>query len=165
RASGDVHVDMHHTVEDIAITLGLAVKKALGDGKGINRYGFDMPDDERDGSVTEKKITGAGDNQGPHKFVLPMDGSRAIISLDMGGRNMLVWDVEMKEPSIGGIPADMFRHFFRSFSDNAGCTLHIEAKGEDDHHIIEAVFKGFARALKEAVRVTGDRVQSTKSLS
>ncbi len=137
RASGDVHVDMHHTVEDIAITLGLAVKKALGDGKGINRYGF----------------------------VLPMDGSRAIISIDMGGRNMLVWDVGMKETSIGGIPADMFRHFFRSFSDNAGCTLHIEAKGEDDHHIIEAVFKGFARALKEAVRVTGDRVQSTKSLS
>jgi len=136
RASGDVNVDMHHTVEDTAITLGLAVKKLLEKNKGLNRYGY----------------------------VMPMDESRALISIDLGGRNMLVWNVEMKEPSVGGIPADMFKHFFRSFSDKAGCTLHIEAKGENDHHIIEAVFKGFARALKQAAEVKGDKVQSTKNL-
>ena len=136
RASGDVNVDVHHTVEDTAITLGLAVKKLLEKNKGLNRYGY----------------------------VMPMDESRALVSIDLGGRNMLVWNVEMKETSVGGIPADMFKHFFRSFSDKAGCTLHIEAKGENDHHIIEAVFKGFARALKQAAEVKGDKVQSTKNL-
>ena len=135
-ASGDVHVDIHHTMEDIAITLGQVLNESLGDRKGLNRYGY----------------------------VMPMDESRAIITIDIGGRNMLVWKVDFKNDSIGDIPSSLFRHFFRSLADNAGFTINIEAEGEDDHHIIEAVFKGFARALKQATEITGNKIQSTKEL-
>ncbi len=134
RASGDINVDMHHTVEDIAITLGQAVNSILRDRKGMNRYGF----------------------------VMPMDESRAVVSLDICGRSYLVWDVKLSGSQVGQIPASMFKHFFRSLADNAGITVNIEARGEDDHHIIEAVFKGFARALKQAIYITDDKVQSTK---
>jgi imidazoleglycerol-phosphate dehydratase/histidinol-phosphatase len=135
-ASGDINVDIHHTMEDIAITLGQALNEALGDRKGLNRYGY----------------------------VMPMDESRAIITVDTGGRNMLVWKVDFKNDSIGDIPSSLFKHFFRSLADNTGFTINIEAEGEDDHHIIEAVFKGFARALKQATQITGNKIQSTKEL-
>ncbi|MFO7852418.1 MAG: histidinol-phosphate transaminase [Bacteroidota bacterium] len=134
RASGDIDVDIHHTVEDIAISLGQALNEALSDRKGMNRYGF----------------------------VMPMDESRATVAIDIGGRNMLVWDVNLHTDVTGGIPASLFKHFFRSLADNAGFTLNIEAEGEDDHHIIEAVFKGFARSLKQAMEITDNRIQSTK---
>jgi len=134
RVAGDTHVDMHHTIEDIAITLGQALNELLGNRNGVNRYGF----------------------------VMPMDESRAVVAIDTGGRNMLVWDVELKDSLVGGLPASLFRHFFRSLSDNAGFTINIEARGEDDHHIIEAVFKGFARSLRQAVEITGDKIQSSK---
>jgi len=134
RASGDIDVDIHHTVEDIAITLGLALNELLGDRKGMNRYGF----------------------------VMPMDESKAIVTIDIGGRNMLVWNVKFHNNIIGLVPASLFKHFFRSLADNAGFTLNIEAEGEDDHHIIEAVFKGFARSLKQAMEITDDKIQSTK---
>lgn len=134
RVAGDTQVDMHHTVEDIAITLGQALNELLGSRKGVNRYGF----------------------------VMPMDESRATVAIDTGGRNMLVWDVELSNDVIGDLPASLFRHFFRSMSDNAGFTINIEARGEDDHHIIEAVFKGFARSLKQAVEITGDKIPSSK---
>ena len=121
---GDLKVDEHHTIEDVALVLGQAVKKALGDKKGIERYGF----------------------------YVPMDDSLAQVVMDFGGRNWLVWDVKFQREKIGSMPTEMFFHFFKSFSDAAACNLNIRAVGSNEHHKIEAVFKAFARALKMAVR-------------
>ncbi|MFP4691923.1 MAG: histidinol-phosphate transaminase [Bacteroidales bacterium] len=134
-ASGDLEVDPHHTIEDTAISLGRALQKALGEKKGMERYGFE----------------------------LPMDESRARVLIDLGGRSYLKWDVRLSGRQIGTVPATLFKHFFRSFSESAACNLHIEASGEDDHHMIEAVFKAFSRALKMAVaRNNTDTMPSTK---
>ena len=116
--------DEHHTIEDTAIALGEAFSQALGKKKGIERYGF----------------------------LLPMDDCLAQVALDFGGRPWMVWDVNFKREKIGDVPTEMFYHFFKSFSDNAKCNLHIEAKGENEHHKIEAVFKAFAKAVKMAVK-------------
>ncbi len=121
---GDLEVDEHHTIEDTALVLGEAVKKALGDKKGLNRYGF----------------------------YVPMDDSLAQVVLDFGGRSWLVWNVDFKREMIGKMPTEMFFHFFKSFADAAGCNLNIKALGTNEHHKIEAVFKAFARALKMALR-------------
>ncbi len=121
---GDLQVDEHHSVEDIALCLGEALKKALGDKRGIERYGFS----------------------------LPMDESRATVLLDFGGRSELVWDVVFTREYVGDMPTELFRHFFKSLCNTAACNLYIEAKGENNHHIAEAVFKAFARALRQAVR-------------
>ena len=121
---GDLEVDEHHSIEDIAICLGEALKQALGDKRGIERYGFS----------------------------LPMDESRATVLLDFGGRAELVWDVNFTREYVGDMPTEMFKHFFKSLSSAAACNLYIEARGENNHHIAEAVFKAFARALKQAVR-------------
>ena len=132
---GDLRIDEHHTVEDVAITLGEAVLTALGSKKGIDRY----------------------------SFVLPMDDSLAQVALDFGGRPWLVWDVTLLRTNIGEMPAEMFYHFFKSFSDNARCNLNIKAEGENEHHKIEAIFKAFARALKQAVKQSDDfNLPSTK---
>jgi imidazoleglycerol phosphate dehydratase HisB len=124
RAKGDLHVDEHHTMEDVAIVLGEALIKALGDKRGIERYGF----------------------------VLPMDESQAMVLMDLGGRIEFVWDVDFKRERVGDVPTEMFRHFFRSLGSAMLCNLHVSAKGENDHHIAEGIFKAFARALKMAVR-------------
>ncbi|MFP4065611.1 MAG: bifunctional histidinol-phosphatase/imidazoleglycerol-phosphate dehydratase, partial [Bacteroidales bacterium] len=130
-----LEVDPHHTIEDTAISLGRALQKALGEKKGMERYGFE----------------------------LPMDESRARVLIDLGGRSYLKWDVRLSGRQIGTVPATLFKHFFRSFSESAACNLHIEASGEDDHHMIEAVFKAFSRALKMAVaRNNTDTMPSTK---
>jgi len=121
---GDLEVDEHHSIEDIAICLGEALKQALGDKRGIERYGFS----------------------------LPMDESRATVLLDFGGRAELVWDVTFTREYVGDMPTEMFKHFFKSLASAAACNLYIEARGENNHHIAEAVFKAFARALKQAVR-------------
>lgn len=121
---GDLEVDEHHTIEDVALVLGQAVKKTLGDKKGIERYGF----------------------------YVPMDDSLAQVVMDFGGRNWLVWEAEFKWEKIGSMPTEMFFHFFKSFSDAAACNLHIRATGSNEHHKIESIFKAFARALKMAVR-------------
>ena len=123
-ASGDLEVDEHHTMEDVAITLGQALSKALGDKRGIERYGF----------------------------ALPMDESEAIVLLDFGGRIDFKWEVTFYGERVGDVPTQMFRHFFQSLCSAMNCNLHISARGENDHHIAEAVFKAFARALKAAVR-------------
>lgn len=134
-AKGDLHIDEHHTVEDVAISLGEAVLGALGGKKGIERYGF----------------------------VLPMDDCLAEAALDFGGRPWLIWDVEFKREKIGEVPAEMFFHFFKSFSDSARCNLNIKAAGENEHHKIEAVFKAFSKALKMAVKQTDNfNLPSTK---
>ena len=124
KATGDLEVDEHHTIEDVAIVLGEALIKALGDKRGIERYGF----------------------------VLPMDESRAMVLMDLGGRIEFVWDVEFKREYVGDVPTEMFWHFFRSLGAAMSCNLHISAKGDNDHHIAEGIFKAFARALKMAVR-------------
>ena len=124
KAVGDLDVDEHHTMEDVAIVLGEALIKALGDKRGIERYGF----------------------------VLPMDESRAMVLMDLGGRIEFVWDVEFKREYVGDVPTEMFWHFFRSLGAAMNCNLHISAKGENDHHVAEGIFKAFARALKMAIR-------------
>ncbi len=128
KAEGDLRVDEHHTIEDCALTLGEAFRKALGEKHGIERYGF----------------------------VLPMDDARATIAVDFGGRPWIEWKAQFRREKIGDVPTEMFFHFFKSFSDEARCNLHIEAEGENEHHKIEAIFKGFARALKAAVRLDPD---------
>ena len=123
-ASGDLEVDEHHTMEDVAITLGQALSKALGEKRGIERYGF----------------------------ALPMDESEAIVLLDFGGRIDFKWEVTFYGERVGDVPTQMFSHFFQSLCSAMNCNLHISARGENDHHIAEAIFKAFARALKAAVR-------------
>lgn len=124
RCKGDLEVDEHHTMEDVAIVLGEALLKALGDKRGIERYGF----------------------------VLPMDESRAMVLIDLGGRIDFQWDVEFTREYVGDTPTEMFRHFFFSLCCAMKCNLHVSARGENNHHLIEGVFKAFARALKMAVR-------------
>lgn len=132
---GDLSIDEHHTVEDVALSLGDALLKALGGKKGIERY----------------------------SFVLPMDDCLAQVAIDLGGRPWLVWDVEFKREKVGELSTELFFHFFKSFSDAAKCNLNIVAHGENEHHKIEAVFKAFAKAIKMAVHQTDNfRLPSTK---
>ncbi len=132
---GDLEVDEHHTIEDTALALGTAFKEALGSKKGIERYGW----------------------------LLPMDDCLAQVALDFGGRPWIEWDVQFKREMIGDCPTEMFFHFFKSFSDNAQCNLNIKAEGENEHHKIEAIFKGFAKAIKMAVNQTNNySIPSTK---
>jgi len=135
-AKGDLHVDEHHTIEDVAIALGEAFTIALGDKRGLGRYGF----------------------------CLPMDDCLAQVAIDFGGRNWIVWEAEFKREMIGGLPTEMFFHFFKSFSDKALCNLNIKAEGTIEHHKIEAIFKAFAKAIKMALRREGNGVASTKGL-
>jgi len=123
---GDIEIDEHHTIEDVAIVLGEAILTALGGKKGIVRY----------------------------SFVLPMDDCLAQVALDFGGRPWLVWDVVFLREKVGEMPSEMFFHFFKSFSDNAKCNLNIKADGDNEHHKIEAIFKALARAIKLAVKQT-----------
>ena len=124
RVKGDLNVDEHHTIEDTALALGEALHKALGDKRGIERYGF----------------------------MLPMDDCNCTVALDFGGRPWLVWEAEFRRERIGDMPTEMFLHFFKSLSDAARMNLYIKAEGLNEHHKIEGIFKALARALKAAVR-------------
>ena len=121
---GDLEVDEHHTIEDTAIALGEALSVALGDKKGIERYGF----------------------------TLPMDDSLAEVSIDFGGRSWLVWEADFRREKIGKMPTEMFYHFFKSFADSAKANLNIRAKGNNEHHKIEAIFKAFAKSIRMAIK-------------
>lgn len=135
QVKGDLEIDEHHTIEDVAITLGETFLDALGSKKGIERYGF----------------------------LLPMDDCLSQVAIDFGGRPWLVWETEFKREMIGEMPTEMFMHFFKSFSDGARCNLNIKSEGENEHHKIESIFKGFAKAIKMAVRKTNDfSIPSTK---
>lgn len=135
KAEGDLEVDEHHTIEDVALAMGEAFQKALGSKKGIERYGF----------------------------TLPMDDCLAQVALDFGGRPWLVWEVEFQREKIGEMPTEMFVHFFKSFSDAARCNLNIKAEGQNEHHKIESIFKAFARAVKTAMREDKNfQIPSTK---
>lgn len=124
KINGDLDVDEHHTIEDTGIILGEAFHDALGEKIGIERYGF----------------------------CLPMDDCLAQVSIDFGGRSWLVWEAEFKREMIGKMPTEMFMHFFKSFCDGAKANLHIKAEGKNEHHKIEAIFKAFARTIKQAIK-------------
>ena len=135
--AGDLHIDEHHTIEDVALALGSAFLEALGSKKGIARYGF----------------------------LLPMDDCLAQVAIDFGGRPWLVWDAAFKREYIGEMPTEMFMHFFKSFSDSAKCNLNIKVDGENEHHKIEAIFKAFAKAIKMAIAKTDHfSIPSTKGV-
>lgn len=121
---GDLNVDEHHTIEDTALTLGECIKKALGDKRGMERYGY----------------------------CLPMDDSLCLAAIDFGGRPSIVWDVTFKREKVGDVPTEMFFHFFKSLADSAGMNIHIKATGDNEHHKIESIFKAVARSMRMAVK-------------
>ncbi len=136
RCDGDLEIDEHHTIEDVALATGAALREALGDKRGIERYGF----------------------------VLPMDETRAEVSIDLGGRPYLVFSADFPRTEVGGMPTELVEHFFRSFSDALGASLHVTVNGDNTHHMIEASFKALARALRMAVRRSGEALPSTKGV-
>ncbi|MET0280468.1 MAG: bifunctional histidinol-phosphatase/imidazoleglycerol-phosphate dehydratase HisB [Steroidobacteraceae bacterium] len=133
---GDLHIDEHHTVEDCALALGEALRKALGDKRGIGRYGF----------------------------LLPMDESRVQVALDLSGRAYAVWEGEFKRSEVGGLPTELVPHFFRSLAESLGAALHVSVTGDNSHHMVEACFKGVGRALRQAIRHEGSELPSTKGV-
>ncbi len=135
RVKGDLQVDEHHTIEDTGIALGEAFAKAIGNKRGMERYGF----------------------------CLAMDDALAQVAIDFGGRPWIVWDAEFKREKVGDMPTEMFFHFFKSFSDAARCNLNIKVSGDNEHHKIEAIFKGLAKAIRMAVRQDPDNLQNLPS--
>jgi imidazoleglycerol-phosphate dehydratase/histidinol-phosphatase len=133
---GDLHIDEHHTVEDCALALGEALRKALGDKRGIGRYGF----------------------------LLAMDESQAQVAIDLSGRPYAVWEGKFGRTEVGGLPTELVPHFFRSLSDALGAALHVGVRGENTHHMVEACFKGVGRALRQAFRQEGSELPSTKGV-
>ena len=125
---GDLEIDAHHTIEDCALTFGQALKQALGERRGIARYGF----------------------------VLPMDEAEAKVSIDLGGRSYLVFEGAFAQPNLGDYPTEMTEHVFRSLAQSMGAAIHVSVKGENDHHKTEACFKAFGRALRQAIARTQD---------
>ena len=136
RCNGDLHIDEHHTVEDSALALGQALREALGDKRGIGRYGF----------------------------TLPMDESLASAALDFSGRPYLVFDGSFARERVGELPTELVPHFFRSLCESAGLNLNLQVRGDNDHHKVEACFKATARALRQAIRREGSELPSTKGL-
>ena len=139
RAKGDLHIDFHHTTEDSGIAIGEAFAKALGDKKGITRYG---------------------------SCLLPMDEALTRVALDISSRPYLIWNVEFTRDKLGDMDTELFREWFQGFAQAAGITLHIELLyGSNNHHICEAIYKGFARAMRQAVEIDprkGGAIPSTK---
>ena len=133
---GDLEIDEHHTVEDCALALGQALNAALGERRGIGRYGF----------------------------VLPMDESLAEVAVDLSGRPAIVFEAEFPRDSVGGLSTEMVRHFFASLSQSLGAALHLRVRGENTHHMVEALFKGAGRALKPALARQGSEMPSTKGV-
>jgi imidazoleglycerol-phosphate dehydratase/histidinol-phosphatase len=136
RCEGDLHIDEHHTIEDSALALGQALREALGDKRGIGRYGF----------------------------TLPMDEALASAALDLSGRPYLVFDGSFERERIGDMPTELVPHFFRSLCDGAGLNLNLRVRGDNDHHKVEACFKVVARALRQAIRREGNELPSTKGV-
>lgn len=135
---GDIHIDFHHTVEDVGIVLGDAIKKALGDKKGIKRYGT---------------------------FYVPMMETLSRTSLDLSDRGYLFYNVELEHGKVGEFDTELAEEFFYSVANRAGINMHIDLiRGKNTHHIIESIFKSFARALKEAVTISGNDIPSTKGV-
>ncbi len=156
-ADGDLRVDEHHTVEDIALALGQALREAVGSKRGLARYGFDPADLP----IPESRHSRQHDLQ-QHGFTLPMDEVLASAALDFCGRPYFVFDGAFKRERVGDLPTELVPHFFRSLCEGAGLTLHLSVRGDNDHHQVEACFKVFARAMRQALRRDGDALPSTK---
>jgi imidazoleglycerol-phosphate dehydratase/histidinol-phosphatase len=139
--AGDLHIDEHHTVEDSALALGQALRQALGDKRGIGRY---------------------GDSVGSGAITLPMDETLAAAAVDLSGRPYFVFDGSFPRAEVGGLATELVPHFFRSLCETAGLNLHLQVRGENSHHMVEACFKAVARALRQAVRRDGHELPSTK---
>jgi len=133
---GDLQIDEHHTVEDCALALGAALRDALGDKRGIARYGF----------------------------LLAMDEAEAQVALDISGRPYFVWEGRFNRERVGDLPTELVPHFFRSFAESLGAALHVAVRGENTHHMIEACFKGVGRSLRQAIRLEGNELPSTKGV-
>ena len=133
---GDLEIDPHHSIEDCAIALGTALGRALGDKRGIRRFGF----------------------------ALPMDEAEAHVLIDLSGRPFCRFEGEFASPLIGDYPTEMTSHVFRSLADSMGAAIHVRVEGENDHHKTEACFKAFGRALRDAIRLEGDALPSTKGV-
>jgi imidazoleglycerol-phosphate dehydratase/histidinol-phosphatase len=136
KCSGDLGVDEHHTVEDCALALGAALREALGDKRGIARYGF----------------------------LLAMDEAEAQVALDLSGRAFFVWEGKFNRERVGELPTELVPHFFRSLSESLGAALHLSVRGENSHHMIESCFKGVGRSLRQAIRLEGTELPSTKGM-
>jgi len=133
---GDLQIDEHHTVEDCALALGTALREALGDKRGIARYGF----------------------------LLAMDEAEAQVALDISGRPYFVWEGRFNRERVGELPTELVAHFFRSLAESLGAALHVTVRGENTHHMIEACFKGVGRSLRQAIRLEGNELPSTKGV-
>jgi imidazoleglycerol-phosphate dehydratase/histidinol-phosphatase len=136
RCAGDLRVDEHHTVEDCALALGQALRQALGDKRGIGRYGF----------------------------VLPMDESQAQVAIDLSGRPYAVFEGRFGRERVGELPTELVPHFFRSLGDSLGAAIHVSVRGENSHHMVEACFKAVGRAVRQAIRVEGHELPSSKGV-
>jgi imidazoleglycerol-phosphate dehydratase/histidinol-phosphatase len=134
QCAGDLQIDEHHTVEDVALTIGQALREALGDKRGIQRYGF----------------------------LLPMDEADAEVSVDLGGRPFLVFEAKLVRDRVGDLPTELVPHFFRSLAETLGAAIHIRVRGENTHHMVEVCFKAVARALRQALKRQGDELPTTK---
>jgi len=136
QCSGDLHIDEHHTIEDCALALGTALREALGDKRGIGRYGF----------------------------LLAMDEAEAQVALDLSGRPYFVWEGKFNRERVGELPTELVAHFFRSLAEALGAALHISVRGENAHHMIESCFKGVGRSLRQAIRLEGTELPTTKGI-
>jgi imidazoleglycerol-phosphate dehydratase/histidinol-phosphatase len=134
KCSGDLQIDEHHTIEDCALALGSALREALGDKRGLARYGF----------------------------LLAMDEAEAQVALDLSGRPFFVWQGRFARERVGDLPTELVPHFFRSLAETLGAALHISVRGENAHHMIESCFKGVGRSLRQAIRLEGSELPSTK---
>jgi imidazoleglycerol-phosphate dehydratase / histidinol-phosphatase len=133
---GDLHIDEHHTVEDVALGLGSALRQALGDKRGIARYGF----------------------------LLAMDEAEAQVALDLSGRPYFVWEGRFDRERVGDLPTELVPHFFRSLAETLGAALHLTVRGDNTHHMVESCFKGVGRSLRQAIRLEGHELPSTKGV-
>jgi len=164
KATGDTYIDEHHTVEDIGIVLGEAILKALGDKKGVNRYGFYLlPNDEK----FSKALEGNPGEKNPYGyFVLPMDEALATVAIDFAGRYSFTFDCKFINPKVGDLSTDLIWHFWDAFAQNAKVNLYIKVdQGRNDHHIVEAMFKSVARAIRMAIAIdkrSKNQIPSTK---
>lgn len=161
---GDLHIDEHHTIEDSALALGQALREALGDKRGIGRYGHDVEHQPAQQSAREPEPPVPAPPPTRYDVTLPMDETLARAALDFSGRPYFVFHGDFNRERVGDFPTELVAHFFRSLCETAGLNLNLSVHGENDHHKVEACFKSVARALRQAIRKEGSDLPSTKGV-